>query len=166
MLVFLIGLQRESLQMENTLLRRQRVIVQKWHEEEDRLLTELWRDESIPAATIGERLSRSKNSIVGRAHRLGLPMRKTGPYAGRPRRLKRMDSKPIVVSPPAVPEPSKPWEPIGIPLLEAEAYHCRAIVGKDERGLALFCGHYTPLAGRLSFCAYHLKRYTYPPRQR
>lgn len=152
--------------MENTLLGRRREAIRGWQEEEDKLLTELWHDHDLPASTIGERLSRSKNSVVGRSHRLGLPRRKVSPKVGRPRRKRQMDSRPIIVSPPVAPEPPGPFKPIGIPLMEAEAHHCRAIVGKDKQGLALFCGHPSPLGHTLSFCVHHLKEYTHPSRQR
>lgn len=134
-----------------------------WNEEDDKALAELWKDKSIPAAEIGERLDppRTKNSVIGRAHRLGLHdgdgARKQGPVTGIPR-------------PPRVPPPPrlkpKPWEPLRIPYWEAVRGQCRAEAGKGEDGLPLVCGLPVPRASRLSYCAYHLRAYTYPPRRR
>lgn len=53
-----------------------------WSEEDDRVLETRWR-EGWYAFQIALALGRSKNSVIGRAHRLGLGPH---PHRGRPRR--------------------------------------------------------------------------------
>lgn len=48
----------------------------EWSAEQIQTLRRLW-DEGLSASNIGKALRRSKNSIVGKAHRLGLPKRET-----------------------------------------------------------------------------------------
>ncbi|MBM3554435.1 MAG: global cell cycle regulator GcrA-like protein [Alphaproteobacteria bacterium] len=45
-----------------------------WTDEKVGQLTKLW-DEGLSTAAIGERLGITKNAVVGKAHRLGLPPR-------------------------------------------------------------------------------------------
>jgi GcrA cell cycle regulator len=63
------------------------VIGDEWRDDELELLWVLW-DEGRSTAAIGVALKRSKNSVVGKAHRLGLPARPS------PIRPKRLDVKP------------------------------------------------------------------------
>ena len=51
-----------------------------WPPERDAVLTALWA-EYLPASEIGTRLGVSKNSVIGRAHRLGLPKRNSPMHA-------------------------------------------------------------------------------------
>lgn len=44
----------------------------EWSEAENFRLRELWADKSLSGTQIGRLLGKSKNSVVGRAHRLGL----------------------------------------------------------------------------------------------
>lgn len=44
-----------------------------WQEDEDKLLTKLWRDDGLSAGQCAARLKgRSRNAVIGRVHRLGL----------------------------------------------------------------------------------------------
>lgn len=158
---------------EITLPKRKYVSKRCWSDDEDKALMELWEDKTLSTADIADKIPRSKNSIIGRAHRLGLPHRdgsRRGVKPGTPRRPKTMAKfLPGVIQPmpqPPPPDPTKPFEPIGVPLLEAEIHQCRAIVGKDERGLAIFCGHSFSSGSHLSFCSWHLRDYTVAPRYR
>jgi GcrA cell cycle regulator len=49
-----------------------------WSEEEQERLKELWTTTELSATRIGLILSKSKNAIIGRAHKLGLPARRVG----------------------------------------------------------------------------------------
>lgn len=49
-------------------------VVVQWTAEEDELLSKLWAD-GVSAGAIGARFGRSKNSIIGRAHRIDLARR-------------------------------------------------------------------------------------------
>jgi GcrA cell cycle regulator len=51
------------------------MIGESWTAAEDERLRALWADLAVSAGAIGREIGRSKNSIVGRAHRLGLPAR-------------------------------------------------------------------------------------------
>ena len=46
-----------------------------WTPEEDELLRSMWADKTLSAEEIGRRMGRGKNSVIGRAHRLRLPLR-------------------------------------------------------------------------------------------
>jgi GcrA cell cycle regulator len=57
-------------------LRKEIAAVADWSAEDDAMLTRLWADPANSTARMGEMMGhRSKNSIVGRAHRIGLPAR-------------------------------------------------------------------------------------------
>ena len=47
-----------------------------WIAERVETLTELW-NQGVPASEIGRRLGVTKNAVVGKAHRLGLPRRES-----------------------------------------------------------------------------------------
>lgn len=44
-----------------------------WPAEQLALLIELWPEESLSARAIGKRIGRSRDGVIGKAHRLGLP---------------------------------------------------------------------------------------------
>jgi GcrA cell cycle regulator len=69
----------------------------QWPEADDARLRSLW-DEGHSTSEIGRRMQRSKNSIVGRAHRLDLPSRPSPIVRdGRLARPKRAQSIQLVV---------------------------------------------------------------------
>ena len=53
-----------------------------WSGERVEILTELW-SQGVPANEIGRRLGATKNAVVGKAHRLGLPRRESPISGGR-----------------------------------------------------------------------------------
>ena len=59
-----------------------------WTDEDVASLTKLWAD-GIPAASIANTLKTTKNSVVGKAHRLGLQSRKQEPRTGPQRFIRR-----------------------------------------------------------------------------
>ncbi len=135
-----------------------------WHESEDNLLRELWPDRSLSREDIGKRFNppKTKNAIIGRARRIGLERLKTGPGPQSVRVRTVSGISPRVRQPP--PEP--PAEPLRVSFMEVGYGQCRAIVDTDERNLAVFCGLHTVWGSRLSYCATHMRGYTYPPRRR
>lgn len=139
-----------------------------WIEEAKKRLAELWPTSS--ASEIAAIFGKSRNSIIGMAHRLRLPHKK--PTGGKPA-SKRFQPEPMFRPKLELP----PKEPSALPLprpersvsiLEATRHHCRAVIdpaGSPE-GLAIFCGEPVEEGKFYKFCPYHMKRYTVPPRAR
>lgn len=137
-----------------------------WSADDDALLTKLWSKNS--AKVIGDKMDRSRNGIIGRAHRLGLAAKaKPRPRAERkkiiPQKALVQDEKPPVVRsleriPPQYVPPTQIWTGEGVPLLEATHGQCRAILGSsnDLRGLAIYCGAPVVEGQSFSFCEKHL----------
>lgn len=141
-------------------------ITRLWTGYEDMVLKEKWAD-GVRCSLIAAELGRTKNSIIGRAGRLGLPPRQ----AGWPRTDNNTKKKPIVdrrhpvekrrmlhlMELEAVPEvaPMAPGEPIdGTPLLELSENQCRWPVNEPTKGeVYLFCK--ASKVGESSYCACH-----------
>ena len=119
--------------------------------EMDARLTALWGMTSCVA--IGHELGKTKNAIIGRAHRLGLrnirpePKPKL-PKAPRIRGEFKARKSPTLrfLSPPV------PVEPLNILFGDLERHHCREIVGKDGFQ-SLSCGH--SKIEDSSYCRFH-----------
>jgi GcrA cell cycle regulator len=124
----------------------------KWTDEIKDRLRELW-SQGLSARQIGNEIGVDKNSVLGAAHRLGLPKhnytiarearrgnpmvvavpraRNSGPGLSRPRK------------PPMMPPPDLEEVTGGVSFMEAKKYQCREVIGRDEPpfGLARFCGN-------------------------
>lgn len=120
--------------------------------ESEEVLRAMWMEGSS-AALIADALRTSRNSVIGKVHRLGLSRTQRKPkVAKQPTRsnvvpLRRKTAKPM----------RRPGEPV--PFLQAKWFHCRAVLdqrGKD--GLVLFCGE-TKAFGS-PWCAKHRRAYT------
>lgn len=114
-----------------------------WTEEKVNLLKELWVTD-ISARAIGDEVRMSKNSVIGKANRLGLPPKRPS-TVGRPRRKRRATPfRPKAIGKPPKPEPQPVRRPEptagGISLLDLQEHHCRAIVGVGADNLARYCG--------------------------
>ena len=98
----------------------------------------------------------SRNAVIGRARRLGLPALKRGVRNDLPRRPRkpRGRSQPMFVMELA-PKP-QPVVPLNIPYFDLEPFHCREIVGTGEDGLPISCGHPRVEEGPW-FCVWHTK---------
>ena len=139
-----------------------------WNEERVALLTQLW-GEGHSARVIAEKMGlKSRNMVIGKAHRLKLPARprRTGPSKApkktNPRRMVlrsiarqrviREQGKPPVadlyISPPLPPD-----EPVSldIELLDLKPCHCRYPHGDNP---FLFCGHPAKAFGT-PYCEFH-----------
>ncbi len=139
-----------------------------WTVEQDARLKELWPDQS--AREIGALMGKTRNSVIGRANRLALPMKKAKP--GRPRvaRVPRPPRPPRVmmthrptkrIEPAIIPEPM----PVngGLHIMELEHRHCREVIGYGAPDkLARYCG--VDKKEGSSFCEYHHRRNFQPPK--
>jgi GcrA cell cycle regulator len=133
-----------------------------WCKESDALLTQLWEDK-LPSREIGEIMKRSKNSVVGRAHRLLLTPRPS-PIAGGPsRKKKNRQPKPLTAAqrppptPPAPPTPEPPRQPmrVWIPVKPGPVNACQWPLGHPGTMEFRFCDQ-PSLPGR-SYCLEHCK---------
>jgi len=133
-----------------------------WDEEKIRELTQAW-GLGVPASDIADRLGISKNSIIGKAHRLGLP--------GRPSPIKRAPDQDMAVRKVRAARRARVVPRLadlvprdeGLPAASASAtldrHQCLWPVG-DERPLR-FCG---AAICRGSYCADHAEM-AYLPRK-
>jgi GcrA cell cycle regulator len=137
-----------------------------WTQEQDDFLKEQYR--AISAKAIGIRIGKSRNAVIGRAHRLGLgkpyqevfgegrairqhiraPRKNRGDKSGPElfyRRLKpvkavKMTEAEIV-----------PLNGVGVKMWELESSHCRWVVGEPKD--LTFCGQ--PKQSGSSYCSCH-----------
>ena len=119
-----------------------------WTPEMDEILTA--HRGLLSSASIGLLLNTNANSVIGRAKRLKLPrLRNTNPEgrktpSQRPPKVVTIKQRPRGEMPP----------PLNIPYMDLLWFHCREIVGKDDSGLALSCGH-RKLEDGPWFCRWH-----------
>lgn len=142
-----------------------------WTKEQDELLTQLWCS-GVAAHIIRARFpDRTRNSLIGRAHRLRLA-RKLGPLMPRSVAQRRASArknpyrpKAPIDTPEALPMIAPPPQnPVAF--MDLRWYHCRAVAdqhGPDD-GLAMYCGIRT-IEGR-SFCSYHASIFYREPKYR
>lgn len=125
------------------------------------LLKKLW-EEGLSAAQISSQIPGStRNSIIGKRHRLGLPTHKQAPsqnparIRARKERMMPVFKEQIVLSPPEAPQGE------GIPFMKANSTTCRSVEGYEVNSkghsLALFCSNRKDIEA--SFCAFHQNIY-------
>lgn len=141
----------------------------KWTPEELHHLQSMW-DAGFKAKDIGKTLGRSKNSVIGAAHRLGLKEHNNSPRIPREQKMERpkKESMPtnvrVFVRPPQKIK-DKPMPPTtgGVTIEELRIRSCRAVTSTSggPHGLALYCGE--PTSEGIVFCSYHCSIY-YQPR--
>lgn len=119
----------------------------EWPEESVNILTNLW-SQGLSAAVIAAELGKTRNAVIGKAHRLKLskPSRPKKAAGRRSRARPQHNPSPAKIIASAlnfgVPEPFVENPPVegGISLLDLEGHHCRAIVGNGPDGIARYCG--------------------------
>ncbi len=137
-----------------------------WTDSEINELKNLW-TKGLSGSQIAAVLGKSRNSIIGKAHRLKLEYRGNRPPPGqvpKPKQhKKRIRTKRPVTSmltkytkstPPVfypASQPVAPRPPISI--MELDDSRCREIVGRGNDGLAVYCGDMT-FSGK-PYCAAH-----------
>lgn len=150
-----------------------------WNEERDAALTELW-GQRITTEEIARQVGAvSKNAVIGRAHRIGLPSRKLSHKAqsaiarasNQARQTKRKvhvprpklpeERKPVTraavvqslhQAPMPLPDPSTDMPPL-VAFADLEAHHCRWIPGEPTGGC---CGRQK--VPELPYCETHSRR--------
>lgn len=120
-----------------------------WTPEAVAELRRLW-DERISANLIAQRMGTSKNSILGKAHRLAFPSRESP--------IKHVSSRPVkprVIRLPPSPTPL-PIEMESSPVVLSARETCQWIDGKPQGRTTLFCG--APTVRGSSYCPKHHAR--------
>jgi len=144
-----------------------------WHESDDNRLKELWISDAPTRVIALEFPGRTKNSVIGRAHRLGLPpkdirrtrdARATTVPRVREKKVAAQKKMPIYVLPP----PPSVVTGDGVPLRSLKPHHCRDVIGyraiNSHTNVPLYCG--APKHKHSSFCEYHYKLYCVKPEPR
>ena len=141
----------------------------EWTPERTNALMALW-DEGHSTAEIGRRLGVTKNSVVGKVHRLGLPKRgspihkerthtpRTASPSPRPAAAPTVAAvaapRPVHQLPPPVPQISRPRPPAEVIKLGAlTSEMCSWPIGDPGTEGFQFCGH-TAVPGK-PYCAEH-----------
>lgn len=132
-----------------------------WDDGTIQRLGELW-DEGLSAAEIGRRLGVSKNAVVGKARRLGLPERESPIKRGVPAAPKQAPRKRRVATLPKLAsvavvsrEPAPPPAPIIVPRLVSHRSPCQWPFGEPGTREFRFCGSPQKLGS--PYCADHHK---------
>ena len=117
-------------------------------------LTELWPDHSASyiAATLGDGCTR--NSVIGKANRLGLPKKKAGGTAGRKpqsAKIAKIRLRPYVTRPKIKPQPVDITLAVRFP--DLRDWHCHYVLGEPAGVNTLYCGN--PRDAGHSYCQAH-----------
>ena len=128
-----------------------------WTDEAIKVLERLW--ETFPAKEIGALVGKTKNAVIGKANRLGLPMKKSKPRMKQARdiapKAKRRTPfrKELIRIAPMVIEPPVPIDG-GLHIMNLESHSCREVVGYGYPDLlARYCGHQKQDGS--SYCGFH-----------
>lgn len=134
-----------------------------WSTEEEALLVELW--PTMSSGLIARKLERSRSSVMGKVNRLQKEGRlqpiprtsRTVQIAERPKSRPKSVPKPVSAWVSVPKAPPAPVPESGIPLIEAGASQCRAILGSTVA--AMVCGKPVEDGSPYWFCPDHLKVY-------
>lgn len=143
----------------------------RWSDDEDAHLRRRYIRDKASASIVGRRLGRTRDSVIGRAWRLGLHKgsqkpREALPYAQRPIKARTMPKPPSkpprVILPPRKALPASPVPAEGVPLMQLGHSSCRWSIGTDGMGEHLFCGQVSEVDR--PYCVRHC-RAAYQPRK-
>jgi hypothetical protein len=122
--------------------------------ESEQVLRAMWMQGSS-AALIADALHTSRNSVIGKVHRLGLSRTQRKPTTAK--QLTRPNVAPLRRKKKPVQRPGEP-----VPFLKVKWFHCRAVLDqRGDDGLAIFCGQ-TKAVGS-PWCAKHRRAFTTKP---
>lgn len=107
----------------------------EWTEEEDSRLRFLWAGE-LTGTKIGEAMGKTKNAIIGRANRLGLPPRKKGTIL---QRIEKINENRDLI------------RGVGDPNKRGDFSYCQYLDGNT------FCHHPIDNRQQFAFCDTHMK---------
>jgi hypothetical protein len=98
---------------------------------------------------------RTRNSVIGRAGRLGLERIISKAAPRRPKthakRARLAWSPELVPLPEVIP---MPVEPLNVEIWDLQPWHCREVTGQDG-ATALFCGHPIVNGSKFEWCEWH-----------
>jgi GcrA cell cycle regulator len=131
-----------------------------WTDERVALLTRLWNGGLSGSQIAAELGGLTRNAVIGKANRLGLPERK--PAKARPRKPAPRPAYHRPTSPRRFPalRPQLPdaQSTLGsIALLDLRDHHCRWPVGDPRRSGFAFCGERADLAAKRPYCPHHAR---------
>ena len=115
----------------------------EWNEDRVNKLKSMWAD-GYSSGRIAQEFGVTRNTIAGKAHRLGLRREVKAKMPPKPKRAlpvqrnRRVQPRPLVQVPIIACVEVSGEE--GISLLDLEHHHCRAIIGHGPDGLARYCG--------------------------
>lgn len=129
----------------------------EWTAERVATLRAKWA-EGLSASQIARELGggATRNSVIGKVHRLRMTKRVTPTKTFRPKRRRpaacdRIAGPKIKDKPLPTPTPA-PIPPLNVPILDVSPFQCRAVVDTTEWGNAKLCGH---VVAEGSWCAAH-----------
>jgi len=144
----------------------------EWTDQRIAFLKENWA--TLSAADIGAIMGTTRNSIIGKVHRLGLKGKKPvrSAIAERPRSRAAREAKRALLEA-ELPPPNRAnvivYEAIpgGISLMELESHHCRAVLqngsgSQRARFCGGTCGSRVNRQGKMvqmSYCEFHARQY-------
>jgi GcrA cell cycle regulator len=153
--------------------------VSTWSEEDNETLRRM-AAQRFSGSQIAAELGRTRNSVIGRAARMGVqllgmahfsgrvltaggvqPARRERTHRARPMVLRPLQPVPLDIIPPPVPEPVPAGDPVTLDQLTRQS--CRYIAGDPLKDAAPFCGA-ARKAGSAYCAAHHALCYVPAPR--
>jgi len=123
----------------------------RWDEAKEATVVKLWQ-EGHSASVIGAHLGVSRNTVIGKVHRLGLQRFAAAPVVARPAPLQPKERVSMGLPPKPKPKPSEPPPEGGIDLMDVH-YNRTCAFPVSGRGETLrYCGAGT---NETTYCAKH-----------
>ena len=157
--------------------------LRSWTDAEVETVVKMWAT-GMRALLIGRMIGKTKNAVIGQAHRMGLPKRGKGSGAGAPRRpvvdrrlptpeeraakarerMARLQAREAYraerrtrVDYSQIPPP----DALMLSIMQLEARHCRFPIGHPKEAGFGFCG--APREGDKPYCPHHCRLAYQPP---
>jgi len=140
-----------------------------WSPEAEELLRQLWADTALSATQIGQRMRRSRGSVLGKADRLGLPSRGNPVAVAAWRNARQARAARMATTAPAAPERpvaeeaprreaqrAAPWARSHEPIHYPAELTCQWISGDPRTDGWAFCG--ADRVPHRPYCEAHCRR--------